>query len=79
MINTKLLEQAQQKVPSPELLINIVTRRVRQLAQGHRPMVQTEPRMEYPDIALKEIVEGKLSFEVEETAEATEETGDAKL
>jgi len=65
-MNSKLLEQAQQKVPNPELLINVVTRRVRQLAQGHRPLTQTDPRMEYADIALKEIAEGKLSYEVPE-------------
>lgn len=72
-MNSKLLELAQQQVPNPELLINIVTRRVRQLAQGHRPLTQTDPRMEYADIALKEIGEGKLSYEVVEAPAPEEE------
>jgi DNA-directed RNA polymerase subunit omega len=58
------LEAAQQRIPSPELLINVVSRRVRQLATGHRPMIQVEPRMEAMDIALKEISEGKIGFEI---------------
>ena len=48
---------------SPELLVNIVSRRVRQLCQGHRPLTLTDPKMDYADIALKEISEGKLSYE----------------
>jgi len=63
-MKSKYLEPAQQRVPNPELLINLVSRRVRQLAQGHRPITQTDPRMDYSEIALKEISEGKLSYEI---------------
>jgi DNA-directed RNA polymerase subunit omega len=63
-MNSKLLEAALQRVANPELLVNIVSRRVRQLIQGHRPLVQPEPRMDYADIALQEIAEGKLSYEL---------------
>jgi len=63
-MNSKYLEAAVQRVPSPETLINVVSRRVRQLTQGHRPLTQTTPRMDYADIALKEIGEGKLSYEM---------------
>ena len=63
-INSKFLEAALLRVPSPETLINVVSRRVRQLTQGHRPLTQTDPRMDYADIALKEIGEGKLSYEL---------------
>jgi DNA-directed RNA polymerase subunit omega len=71
-MNSKYLEQAQQLVGNPELLVNLVSRRVRQLAQGHRPMVQPDPRADFADIALKEIIEGKLSFDptAPETGEA---------
>ncbi len=55
-----------QRIPNPELLINVVSRRVRQLHQGHKPLVQVDPKMEPRDIALREIAEGKLSFEVTE-------------
>jgi DNA-directed RNA polymerase subunit omega len=63
-MKSKYLEPAQQRIPSPELLVNVVSRRVRQLAQGHRPLTQTDPRMDFSEIALKEISEGKLTFEV---------------
>ena len=63
-MNTKYLEAASQRVTNPELLINIVSRRVRQLIQGHRPLTQTDPRMDYADIALKEIGEGKIGYEI---------------
>ena len=57
------LEPAQERIPNPELLINLVSRRVRQLIQGHRPLTQTDPRMDFSEIALKEISEGKLGYE----------------
>lgn len=63
-MKSKFLEPAQQRIPSPELLINLVSRRVRQLAQGHRPLTQTDPRMDFSEIALKEISEGKLTYEL---------------
>lgn len=70
-MNSKNLEQAQQQVSNPELLVNLVSRRVRQLAQGHRPMVHAGPHMDFADIALREIIEGKLTFEL-----VTPETGE---
>ena len=63
-MNTKYLEAALQHVTNPELLINIVSRRVRQLIQGHRPLTQTDPRMDYADVARKEISEGKIGYEI---------------
>lgn len=63
-MKSKFLESAQQRVPNPELLVNVVSRRVRQLAQGHRPITQTDARMDLAEIALKEISEGKLTFEL---------------
>jgi len=62
-MKSNFMEPAQLRIPNPELLINLVSRRVRQLAQGHRPITQTDPRMEFVDIALKEISEGKLGYE----------------
>ena len=58
------LDAALQRIGNTELLINIVSRRVRQLATGQRPMTQVEPRMEAMDIALKEISEGKIGYEI---------------
>jgi DNA-directed RNA polymerase subunit omega len=68
-MKSKFLEAAQLIIPNPELLINLVSRRVRQLAQGHRPLTQTDARMDFSEIALKEISEGKLGYEFPTDAE----------
>ena len=62
-MTTQLLQEAAQVVPNQQLLINVVSKRVRQLGLGPRPMVETTPRMSLTDIALKEIVAGKLAYE----------------
>src|SRR3979490_1538648 len=62
-MTTQLLQEAAQVIPNQQLLINVVSRRVRQLGLGHRPMVETTPRMSLTDIALKEIIAGKLTYE----------------
>ena len=62
-MTTQLLQEAAQVIPNQQLLINVVSKRVRQLGLGHRPMVETTPRMSLTDIALKEIIAGKLTYE----------------
>jgi DNA-directed RNA polymerase subunit omega len=62
-MTTQLLQEAAQTIPNQQLLINVVSKRVRQLGLGHRPMVETTPRMSLTDIALKEIIAGKLTYE----------------
>ena len=63
IMTTQLLQEAAQVIPNPQLLINVVSKRVRQLGLGHRPMVEVGPRASLTDIALKEIIAGKLAFE----------------
>src|SRR5207249_12334392 len=62
-MTTQLLQEAAQVIPNQQLLINVVSKRVRQLGLGHRPMVETTPRMSLTAIALKEIIAGKLTYE----------------
>jgi len=62
-MSSQLLEEAMKKIPNTQILVNVVSRRVRQLSQGHRAMVEHNLRMGFCDIALKEIIEGKLTFE----------------
>ena len=62
-MQTHLVEQAARIVTSPQVLVNLISKRVRQLAQGHRPMVEAQPRMGLADIALAEVIAGKLTFE----------------
>jgi DNA-directed RNA polymerase subunit omega len=62
-MTTQLLTEAAQVIPNQQLLINVVSKRVRQLGLGHRPLVETTPRMSLTDIALTEIIAGKLAYE----------------
>lgn len=62
-MTTQLLQEAALIIPNQQLLINVVSKRVRQLGLGHRPMVEVGPRASLTDIALKEIIAGKLAFE----------------
>lgn len=62
-MSSQLLEEAQKVVPNQQLLVNLVSKRVRQLSTGHRPLVEYGPREGWADIALKEIIEGKLKYE----------------
>jgi DNA-directed RNA polymerase subunit omega len=60
----ELLEAAAKQIPNTMILINVVSRRVRQLNQGHRPLVPETQKLNPMDIALKEVAEGKIKFEV---------------
>ena len=70
-MNAELLEQAKQRLPCVPLLINVVSRRVRQLNAGLRPYLMPKDKHEpNVDIALREIAEGKLTAEIGFTEEA---------
>ena len=59
-----LVKAAAEIIPDPKILVNVVSRRVRQLCLGHRPMVEFVPGLGHADIALSEIAAGKLTFEM---------------
>ncbi|MEY3775703.1 MAG: hypothetical protein RLZZ129_2483, partial [Verrucomicrobiota bacterium] len=46
------------------MLINVVSRRVKQLRRGNRPLVESLEKLSPEDTALREIIEGKISFEL---------------
>ncbi|OAM88304.1 DNA-directed RNA polymerase subunit omega [Termitidicoccus mucosus] len=56
------IKNALKVIDDPNILINVVSRRVKQLRQGHRPLVVSLEKMEPEDIALREIVEGKIIY-----------------
>ena len=59
-----LLKNASLVIPNAQLLINIVRQRVRQLIRGHRPLIAVPPGMGFCDVALSEVIAGKLTYEV---------------
>lgn len=64
-MNTEYLEKAKERIPNVPLLINLISRRVRQLNAGERSLVKPDTlTMEKVDIALKEVAEGKLQAEM---------------
>lgn len=58
-----LVEKAAQVINDPPLLINAVSKRVRQLTQGRPPLIEKKPGMREADVALTEIIEGKIRIE----------------
>lgn len=70
-MNLELLEGAKARIDSVPILINMVSKRVKQLNMGMRPYVRPESIDEDKiDTALREIAEGKLVYE--EDTEASE-------
>jgi DNA-directed RNA polymerase subunit omega len=67
-MNAELCKRALEKIGSPNVLINMVSRRVRQLTAGggglNRPLVDVPASMGMADVALTEIVENKMSYEI---------------
>lgn len=61
-MNSHIIDDASKVIHEPQILINMVSKRVRQLNAGSRPMIAVESRMGLADIAMAEIAEGKLSF-----------------
>lgn len=58
------LSRAREVIPDVYILVNVVSRRVKQLRRGARPLVQSLEKLELEDVALREIGEGKISYEI---------------
>jgi DNA-directed RNA polymerase subunit omega len=58
------LQQALKIVDDPNILINVVSRRVKQLKRGNRALIESLEKLLPEDIALREIIERKISYEL---------------
>ena len=58
------IKAAQKVIPDPDILINVVSRRVKQLKYGQKPLVESLERLTPEDTALREIIEGKITYEL---------------
>ena len=58
------IKEAQKQVQDPNVLINVVSRRVKQLKRGNRPLVESLEQLTPEDTALREVIEGKISYEL---------------
>ena len=69
-MNAELCKKAVEKVGNPNVLINLISRRVRQLNSGAggfcRPLIADYTNLGAADIALREIIEEKIGWDVPE-------------
>ena len=72
-MNAELCKKAAEIVGNPNVLVNLLSRRVRQLNAGggglSRPLISDVGNLGLADIALREIIEGKMGWEVPEPVE----------
>ena len=68
-MNDRYLKLAGEKITDRNILISIASKRAKELARGANAMVPVdrsgEVAVNYLDVALREISEGKISFEIE--------------
>jgi DNA-directed RNA polymerase subunit omega len=62
-MKSELVYKAAEIIDDPQKLINLVSKRVRQLNSGRAPLIPTVPSMGAADIALTEIIEGKIRIQ----------------
>ena len=60
------IKDALKVIPDPNMLINVISRRVKQIRRGNRALVESLEKLSAEDIALREVIEGKISFELGE-------------
>ena len=58
------LEAALVIISNPNILVNVVSRRVKQLRRGNRALVESLEKLLPEEMALREIIEGKISYEL---------------
>ena len=64
------LNEAQKVITDPMVLINVVSRRAKQLKNGYKPLIESLERLTAEDMALREIMEGKITYQIDEIEEA---------
>jgi len=67
-MNDAYLKRAIEKIPDKRALIVLAAKRARQLGRDSRPMIKTD-ELNNLDIALLEIAEGLLTYEMAQKAE----------
>jgi DNA-directed RNA polymerase subunit omega len=81
-LNAELCKKALEKVGNPNVLINLVSRRVRQLNSGggpmSRPLLVDATGLGAADIALTEIIEEKTGWEMPELTEVEKPANNTK-
>ena len=58
------LQNALKVIDDPNILVNVVSRRVKQLKRGNRPLIESLEKLSAEDTALREVAEGKITYEL---------------
>jgi DNA-directed RNA polymerase subunit omega len=61
-IRDDYLQSALKIIDDPNILVNVISRRVKQLRRGSRPLVESLEKLSPEDTALREVAEGKISY-----------------
>ena len=78
-MDAKLLKAAHEKIKSVPVLVNLISKRERELINGAKPLIRPESLdVDKCDIALQEVAEGKLVAEVDFDAIAKAEEAKTK-
>lgn len=64
------LRQAHKVITDPNILINVISKRVKQLRSGQPPLVDSLEKLSLEDIALREVIDGKITYELPSEDEA---------
>ena len=51
-------------IDDPNILVNVVSRRVKQLKRGNRALIESLEKLSPEDTALREIMERRISYEL---------------
>lgn len=73
-----LVQEALKKIPDANVLVNLVSRRVRQLNAGggaSRPLIADVGNLGAGDVALREIIEDRMSFDMPDLVPLLRPTG----
>ena len=65
------LQNALKVIDDPNILVNVVSRRVKQLKRGNRPLIESLEKLSAEDTALREVAEGKITYELATAEELT--------
>ena len=78
-MDSKLLKAAHEKIPSVPVLVNLISKRERELISGAKPLIKPDSLdVDKCDIALQEVAEGKLIAEIDFDAIARAEDAKTK-
>jgi len=58
------LQAALKVIDDPNILVNVVSLRVKQLKRGNRALVESLEKLLPEDMALREVAEGKITYEL---------------